>query len=384
MRILVDARTVRENPSGVATVIINLLKRLEKHPDVEIIALTQKGIKQIPGLTKIVIHETSIPYQFVGIKRFFFEQFVLPSIIKKYQPDIVHFMDSFGVPYFGLGKIRVVLTVHDLIPMTKYRELMGLTGYFWYKISILRSLKRADKIICISEFTRNDLLKFFSWLDSRRIKVIPNGLSELLPLAQGLSKEKILKKLAINRDYILYLGGFSPRKNLLRLIEAFMLFNKKNGYRYQLVLPGRFSPKPDIKKNLLKMRKFISQHRLEKQVLLVDFVSEEEKVILLQNASFFVYISLYEGFGLPVLEALSLGTPVLTSKESVMEEIAGDYALYADPKSIDDIVEKMALITTQDKKFKTKAEAASKLLLKKFNWEKTAESYYREYKNLLR
>lgn len=380
MKVLFDARTMRENPTGVGHTAFNLLKELEKDKNLEIIVLTRKGVRRISGLTRIKIHETGINYQFVGLKRFLFEQTILPLIIRKYNPDITHFYDSFGVPYLISKKRKIVLTVHDLIPMTKYRELMTDIGSIFYKLSIKHSLLRADKIICISQFTKKDIGYFFPKVKRQKIKNIYHGAQK--PIKSNTDKNIILRKLNIKNKYIFYLGGFPPRKNVYGLVKAFYIFNKKHKNKYKLILAGRFSPLPDAQKNIKRIKSFIKSNNLENKIILSDCVSVEEKEILLRNSEFCVYLSFYEGFGLPVLEALSVGTPVLTSMNSPMEELAQGYALYANPSNVNDISDKMSKLINNYNFYKQKAEEAKNVLIPKFNWRETARQYQHTYNEL--
>lgn len=375
MRLAMDARVVKKNPSGVGSVVVNLLSRLELLNKLEITAFTQRGITEIDGLKKTKIVELDFLYQFVGKERFRFEQNTFQKIIQDCNPDIVHFTDSFGIPPLLPKSIKTILTLHDLIPMTSYRELMTESDFDLYKKSMASSLRRADRIVCISDFTRKDLKKYFPRYVKKSI-VIKNGISKP-GIGFKSKKNTVLRKYGLSKPYFLYLGGFPPRKNIINLVKAFILFNKNN--EYQLLLPGRMSDKPDIKKNINKIKKLIISKDITKSIILTDYVSEQEKVQLLEEAKFFIYPSLYEGFGLPVLEALSLGTPVLTSKNTAMEEIGGRGVKYFDPKDITNIALIMRKSISNYEKLKEDAFKEKSLVVKDYCWENVANAYYGEY-----
>jgi len=381
MRILFDGRTIRERPAGVGYVATQLLKNLAKKSDIEFIVFTRKGIKKIPGLENVTVHETPYEYELSSIKRFWFEQYHLPQLIKQYKPDILHLTDSFGVPYVVPNNLKIILTLHDLIPLSPYKELMTPFEYFLYRISIGYSLHKANTIACISQSTEKNLEYFFPDIDKNRIQVITNGVTIPGVLEKSI-KEALLKKINCVKPYIFYLGGFSTRKNVLTVIKAFENFNKINNFKYQLIVSGRFSSHKEIRKNIETMKNYLNENDLTSDVIMLDFLSRDEKYILLENALFFVYLSLFEGFGLPVLEALTVGTPVLTSKISAMEEVAGNYALYADPKDILDIEKKMMMLISDYPSYKDKSRKAITELIPLYKWQTISEKYYKLYESI--
>lgn len=385
IRILFDGMSVREHPAGVGYVVFSLLKELLKYDNLEFILYTRKGITALPDsksqYPNLIIHETGYPFSYFGLSRFQFEQIQLPRLIHQYKPDILHLTNSFGVPFFlnkEKNKLKIILTVHDLIPLTSYWELMSKIDRFLYKLSISVSISKADSIIAISNFTANDIKRYCP--NIKNVSVISDGIRSLnIPDNFDSLWQNIKNKYHIDKEYILYLGGFAPRKNVLRLLEAYHSLRKTNEIDSQLILSGRFSNNSDIQKIIIKIENYIKYNNLQKDVLLIDYLSDNEKTILLSKAMFFVYPSLYEGFGLPVLEALSLGTPVLTSQNSAMEEIAQDYALYFDPKNINDLMEKFIYILNNYDIYKRLAQSAKINLIPQFSWKRIGELYNKIY-----
>ncbi len=388
IRILVDGMPMQKQPAGVGYVIFNLLEKLSQHNDLEFVVYTRKGINKPSDLglkpNNIIIHETNYRFSYFGLSRFIFEQKELPKIINQYKPNILHLTNSFGYPIFcykNNEKLKVVLTIHDLIPLTQYWELMSEFDRLLYKISIKISISRADSIVAISKFTVNDLKRHFP--DIKNISVAANGIGPI-KTPDNLNKlwEDVKIKYQINENYIFYLGGFAPRKNILRLLQAYYLLQKANKINWQLIISGRFSSAPDIKKNLIQIQQYINNNDLKRHIILIDYLSRDEKIVFLSKARFFVYPSLYEGFGLPVLEAFSVGTPVLTSKNSPMEEIAGKYSLYCNPNNIESIAEKIFEMLTNYPLYKKLACEAKIELIPQFNWQKTGDHYYNLYLKL--
>src|SRR3990167_6393699 len=236
MKILIDGRTITEASSGVGYVVISLLRELSKQKELEFVVLTRKGVSKVPGLPKLQTYEMDRDYQFVGFNRFEFEQHHLPHIVRSLNPDIIHLTDSFGLPILRDKSKKYLLTLHDLIPMTQYRELMTKIGGIFYDISIRLSVNGADRIVCISDFTKKDLKHYFPNVDDSRVEMVHNGVDFVSKLPNQEKIKKILNKFDVSRPYFFYVGGFSPRKNTLNLIKAFAEFNKKHNNKYQLIL----------------------------------------------------------------------------------------------------------------------------------------------------
>ena len=392
IRILFDGTPIRKNPAGVGYVALNLLKNLLTYRDLQLVVYTRKGLATIPDISanthNLVIHETSHEFSYFGIRRFYFEQSHLPFLIKKYQPDILHLTTGFGVPIFLNKKklpLKILLTIHDLIPLTKYWELMTLIDRIFYRFSLINSLAKSDAIVTISKTTAKDLNKFFPNTSVKNVITVYDAVKPLkLPKNTPEIWIQLKKKYEIREPYLFYLGGFAPRKNVERLVVSFHKFINNGKTDYQLILSGRMasSRNEDIQKTIQNIRSYIDKNNLKDNIKMIDYVTLEEKAILFTKAKFFIYLSLYEGFGLPVLEAFSVGTPVITSKNTSMEEIAGNYALYCNPMDENDIVDKIEFMILEYETYKKKAQIAMKELVPKFNWKDAGEKYYHIYKML--
>src|SRR3989344_6113488 len=164
MRILFDARKISPQATGVGYVVKKLLEELLKFNELEIIAFTKKGVNKIfndsPPPSNLIIHETKDDSEYFGLKRILFEQIEIPKLIEKYNPDILHLTNGFGVPLFINRKnLKIVLTVHDLIPLTPYKELMSPLNNLIFKILFSYGMKKADVAITVSKFTADDVKK---------------------------------------------------------------------------------------------------------------------------------------------------------------------------------------------------------------------------------
>ncbi|MFQ5452061.1 MAG: glycosyltransferase family 4 protein [Candidatus Paceibacterota bacterium] len=383
IKVLIDGRTIRKNPSGVGYVVKNLVRELSCYSELAITVIVQKGVVDIGvNSPNLKIYATDFEYQFAGTKRFYFEQAILPRIISQIKPDIVHLTDSFGLPFYRSKKVKYIATVHDLIPMTKYRELMGRVGGFFYDVSIRQTIKSADKIVAVSKYTQRDICRHFPDITRSKVSHVYNGIEQTVPKIAPVKQQAILKKFGIDREYIFYLGGFAPRKNTVRLLEAFYTYKKTTNSKIRLVLAGRMSQKPDIVQTLAFLKKQVKKYGLDSEVIFLDYLNTHEKYTLLHNALFFAYISLYEGFGLPALEAFAADTPVLTSKDSPMQEVTKGLALYVDPQNVKEITEKLKYMTHNINNYKEKAVKGRQLINPTFSWDRAAKKYYQLYTKL--
>jgi glycosyltransferase involved in cell wall biosynthesis len=195
-------------------------------------------------------------------------------------------------------------------------------------------LQKAASIATVSSFSKADIMRQYGISESR-IHVVYSAAKNSFRAVSTEEKEKIKKRYTDNREYFLYTGAIHPRKNLLNLLKAFSVFKKKLNSNLKLVIAGRLAWKYSVFVESLKTYKY--RH----DVIVTGYIPEEELTALTAAAYAMVYPSLWEGFGVPVLEAMRSGVPVITSKNSPMEEIAGEAALFADPERFHDIAEKM-------------------------------------------
>lgn len=230
--------------------------------------------------------------------------------------------------------------------------------------------KQADLIITVSEFTKKEIIKHFSYPEEN-IRVIYHGIRKIFRPQNESSINKVKDKYGINNDYFFYVGAINLRKNIIRVIEAFKIFSEKNK-AINLVLTGNLSyGHEEIIEKIIKLK-------LEERIKLVGYLKNEELASLYSGAKALVFPSLYEGFGLPVIEAMACGTPVLTSNISSMPEIAGDAACLVNPLDVTDIAENLLNLAEDDnlrKILREKGQERAKI----FSWEKAAKETLKVY-----
>jgi glycosyltransferase involved in cell wall biosynthesis len=236
---------------------------------------------------------------------------------------------------------------NDLYQLTKWTEY---------------SVKKAKKVITISNSSKNDIIKYYK-VKEDKVKVVYLGLKNL---SMNEPSEKELSEFGVNKKFILFVGTLQPRKNISRLIEAFSKLSDNLKDEHQLVVIGK---KGWLYEDILSSPE---KFHVSDKVLFLDYVSDDDLPNFYKKAELFVLPSLYEGFGLPVLEAMRYGCPVVTSNVSSLPEAGGDAALYFKPEDVDDIKNTIEKVLT-DKSLKEKMIEKGRDHYKKFTWEKAAK-----------
>lgn len=287
-------------------------------------------------------------------------QFALPLnlFLSPKKPDVFYTTSHYAPRYSPVPTIVSVMDVSYLrFPDTfKKNDLYQLTA--WTKYSV----QKAKEIITISESSKNDIIKFYK-VPKDKIKVVYLGLKDL---PSSMVSSKSPKEYGIEKDFVLFVGTLQPRKNISKLIEAFSLLPEKIRDTHDLVIIGK---KGWLFEDILAAPK---KYGVESNVKFLDFVSNEDLPGFYKKAEVYVLPSLYEGFGLPVLEAMRYGCPVITSNVSSLPEAGGDAALYFDPESAKDIKDTLEKVLT-DKTLREKMREKGTIHYKKFTWEKAAK-----------
>lgn len=221
--------------------------------------------------------------------------------------------------------------------------------------------KKSDRIIAISSATKNDLVRLYN-IDPGKINVIYPGVNEKFKQLLNVDKRKI--------PYFLFVGSYKPSKNIPAIVKAFGLFLKEIKKPFELILAGS-----DYRMDN-EILEIIQKLKLDKLVKLKGFVSEKDLIQLYKNAAAFVSPSFYEGFGIPHLEAMASGVPVITSNRGSILEVTGDAAIIVEPDDIESIKNPMVTLATDDK-IRSKLRKTGYLQVQKFSWEKSAKKLLR-------
>jgi len=299
----------------------------------------------------------------------------LPFSIRRLKMDLFHGVDHIGIPFLYQSKTcQYVVTIHDLITRI-YPRSFPIKQRMVQNTLLPRILSKADKIIVDSRSTKNDVKKFYPQ-HAEKVKVIYAGVeSQFYPRSQR-EVERILKKYHLDFKYFFFLGTLEPRKNILRLIEAFIKWKREGNVEHRLVITGR---KGWFYKEILEK---IQKSAHSQDIIFTDFVDDEDLPFLYSGAEMFLYPSLYEGFGLPVLEAMACGTPVVTSNLSSLPEVTGEAGLLIDPLNVEEIVLAMEKLS-RDRKTLDELQKRGLERAKLFSWERAAKETMELYKEML-
>lgn len=264
------------------------------------------------------------------------------------------------------AKIKSVVTIHDLI-FLRYPEYYPRVDRFFYERKIKQACQQADAIVAISEQTANDLVKMLK-VDASKVEVIYQDCD---PIFKQMAIQSQLS--APSNPYIFVAGSFEKRKNHLKILEAFAQLPED---RPRLLFAGKKSA------YLTEMMSLAKKLGISQEIDVKGFVSKEELPSIYRNALFTVYLSEFEGFGLPVLESMSCGTPVLTANGSSLPEVGGEAALYANANDLDGIVMQMRRLL-YDEELRAEASRSSVEQAARFSHEKAAKQLHQLYAKLL-
>ena len=372
MRIGIDARFFGPYGKGLGRytqkLILNL-EKIDKENDYYIFLRNDNFDHYRP--TNPRFHKVKADYRWYSLS----EQLLLPKLIRHLKLDLMHF-PHFNVPVFYFGKI--VVTIHDLIitnyPTTKATTL-GPLKYFikhWgYRFVILLAIKRAKKIITVSKYTKQQVIKQFK-INPDRIHVTYEA-SDMKEMDSA--DPAILDKYKIIKPYLLYVGNVYPHKNIERLLNAFKRIVKQKP-NLKLVLVG----KEDYFYKRIKRE--VDDLNLLGQVIFPGFVPDDDLKHIYKEASVYVFPSLEEGFGLPPLEAMSYGIPVVCSNTSCLPEVLGQAAHYFDPRSTEQIISSVNKVL-DDHEYRQALITKGYQQAKKYSWSYLTDKTLKIYRNVL-
>jgi glycosyltransferase involved in cell wall biosynthesis len=303
--------------------------------------------------------------------KLFFDIF-LPRALKRDGIDVFHGLRYFVPP---ARRYRVVTSFHDLFALTipQYSpEASNRTRAQWYG----RAVERSNMMISSSQATKNDLMKYYDVPD-KKIRVVHLAPGDhFRPITDDAVKARCREKYGLSSPYILALGGPHPRKNLRGLIRAFAAARTRLRSEHQLVFFGGTADLADLH------RDDIEKERVSGDVRFIYPVPDDDLPVIYSMADLFVYPSLYEGFGIPIVEAMSCGTPVVTSNVSSMPEVAADAALLVDPGQPEDICEKIVSVL-DDPDLQRSLRQKGLERAKDFSWDKNARETMAVYREVV-
>lgn len=363
MRIAIDVQATIQQKSGIGQYAEALIKHLDRERH------TYFFLKPTPRHSR----ESGNPERDLStLQRIYWESFQLPYEAKKAKADLIHTV-GFSAP--RLGSCKVVSTVHDFIGKVLPNRFLNLGwgARFYWKHWLPSSFKKADHIIASSENTKRDILRFLSY---------PENQISVIHLAADACFRKIDKKEALDvisakfvipakagipfKEFILSVGTLEPRKNLKNLISAYSILPREIRKSYPLVIIGKPGWGGD------ELSRLVRELSLDQDIHFIGYVETDALVFFYNAATLFVYPSLYEGFGLPLVEAMSCGTPVISSNISSIPEVVSDAALLVDPSDplgLADAMKSLLLDFSLRKILSERGLSRSKA----FSWERVAK-----------
>ena len=367
MRVAIDARKLHD--FGIGTYIRNLLRHLARTDhSTEYVLLCGEadlGVAAQLGPNFRAVLEPSPNYSLR-------EQVHVPWVLRRERPDLYH------APHYVLPagvRCPSVVTIHDCIHLMFPQYLPNRLAYAYARAQMWSAARRSDCILTVSEASKRDILHLFN-VPPEKIVVVYNAIDShfaITPSEEAVTR--VRERYQLDHKFVLYVGNIKPHKNLVRLIEAFDELRQGDLEDLKLLIIG------DQISRLPALRRAVHRHKLHKQVRFLGYVGDDQLAILYRLASVFVFPSLYEGFGLPPLEAMASGTPVVTSNVSSLPEVVGDAAVLVNPYDVDAIVDGLRRVLTDPV---LAADMSRKGIerAREFSWERSVAKTWAVYQTI--
>lgn len=366
MKIAVNTRMLLKNRmEGIGGYAHEVLRRLvEQHPEDEFIFFFDRPYDPVFCYGKNVTPVVLFPPARHPILFVCWFEWSLANALEKWKPDVFLSPDNFLSLRTG---IRTVLITHDLAP-AHYPGQLTRSQRWYYQFFLPKFNRRATKIIAVSDYTKSDIISRYG-IPPGRIVVAGNGCRDIFVPLEETRQQEVREQFATGQPYFFYAGAVHPRKNVHRLIESFSRFKQATGSPAKLLVAGRFAWKPGAVKAALESSGF------RQDIHLLGYVGDEALAALMGSALACTYVSLFEGFGVPVLEAMHCEVPVITSNVSALPEVAGPAALLVNPASVPEIAVAMQQLWERQDLRKQLVEKGRQQRAR-YSWEKTAAIVY--------
>jgi len=365
MKVAVNLRfLLKDRMEGIARFNYETLKRIvENHPEDEFHFIFDRPYSETFIFSDNVHPVVLYPPTRHPLLTAYWLEVRVKNYLKSIKPDIFLTGDS----YMPLNPgVRTVIVSHDLA-FLHYPGHMRFSDRIFYNYFFPKYHSRADRIIAVSEYTKSDIINQYS-ISADKIDVVHNAANgHFYPISDSM-KQQTKSKLTGGKPYFVYLGSIHPRKNIVNLIKSFEIYKEKTGNEHFLVIIGRPAWKTRDFYNALKSSKY-------KDYIISTQIEREKLPNYIGSADAMLYVSLFEGFGIPVLEGFEAGIPVVTSDCTSMPEVAGDAALLVNPNSSEAISESMIRLSSDPELCKNLIEKGKKRL-EFFSWDRSAENIY--------
>ncbi|MEA3450628.1 MAG: glycosyltransferase family 1 protein [Bacteroidota bacterium] len=373
MNIVVNTRLLIENKlDGIGWFTYHTLKRITKnHPEHHFFFLFDRKYSEkfifSDNITPIVlIPQTRHPFLWE-----FWLKISIPLKLKKIDADIFISPDGFLPTRLQIPSLNVI---HD-INFAHFPKDLPFFSRLFYNHQFPKFAKKATRIATVSEYSKTDLINSYS-ISSEKISVVYNGSdASYKPVTKDIT-EKIKNKYSKGNDFFIFVGSVHPRKNLIRLIKAFDKFKAKTSHKHKLLIVG------DLFFKNSELFKIFNSLEFKNDIIFTGRMELKELSLLVASASAMTFVPYFEGFGIPILEAMNCDVPIISSNITSMPEVAGNAALYVDPYNIDEISEAMIKII-EDKELRNSLIEKGKIQREKFSWDKTADKLWKAIENTM-
>ncbi|MGN1124810.1 MAG: glycosyltransferase family 4 protein [Candidatus Gastranaerophilaceae bacterium] len=359
MRICIDLTSLADNFSGIERFALSITKELIKYKNHKWILLFKNSVHknfldEFDNVDKVVIK---------GKNKLIFNQVLLPLKLLKIKADVFLFL-AFPAPFFFFKK-ESISAIHDLscwdCPGSNKRYMI-----WYFKLMYWKASRCNKKILTVSEFSKKRIIKILK-VNPQNITVVYNGLEKrFFSNVNNENNNEIRKKYSLPKQYLLCLSTLEPRKNLNILIKAYSKLIENNVIDIDLVLAGRKGWLIDDILNELSAN-------VKNRIIFTGFVDEADLPFVYKNADFFVFPSKYEGFGIPPLESMACGTPVISSDATAMPEVLGDSVIYFKSNNVIDLTKKIEYAMKLSPENYINIAEKGKQVSQKYNWEKSAK-----------
>ncbi|MCP4750580.1 MAG: glycosyltransferase [Proteobacteria bacterium] len=347
--------------SGIGTYVENLIRNFYGMvPDYPLQILARKEhISEIERFSHFKIKKYNDPIYSIA------EQF---KWLTKVDPFGLLHVPHYNAPLIFPG--RLIVTVHDVCHLAMKQYFPGMLKGIYSGPFLQRVLKKADYIITVSSFSKSEILKHFD-IPADKITVIHLGVDSIFHPISKVESQIVLQKHGLPNDYFLFVGNIKPHKNIAGLISSYKLASSRNPDLPPLVILGQHT---DLKTDIPNIDNLLSDEQLKRKIVFTGSLPTEDLPAIYSRASLFLFPSFYEGFGLPTLEAMACGTPVITSNCSSLPEVVDDSAMLVDPYNHEEIAESILLLandTQLQEEYRKKGFAQ----IKKFSWQTSAQKH---------
>jgi len=381
MKIILDFRKYDGVVGGVEQGAIQIARHATAAGHDVLLLCKQKNLDQVhtlfderPGLRIVPLPVGSHVISLANAK---LDAGFIQDLAERERADVVHFFYNWSFPF--RKKAACLLTIHDVIPFT-FREAMPFfRNRGLYRPCLRVACRLNDAITTVSEYSRHDIARRTGTpLD--KIRVVPNGLREPAP-SNPAREAELEAEFGLSDGFVLNVGGIHERKNIPRLIRAFARLVRTEGYRGKLLITGSTSGAPYQEKMKKACDAAVAAAGMAERVVFTGFVAEDDLDLLMRRAQVFVYPSLYEGFGIPILEAMKVGTPVVASNVTAMPDVAGDAGVLVDPHDVDAMAEGINRVL-RDADLRQTLQRRGFERAAAYSWESACQQYLDLYRDL--